>query len=46
VVAPTLSCLRAAATLTDGQIEWDPVDEEFSLTYSLAETNAQQSEAG
>jgi hypothetical protein len=44
VVAPTLSCLEAAAALTGGKIDWNAEREEFSLAYALAETTTQRDE--
>lgn len=35
IFEPTLPCLRAAATLTRGHIEWNPSTEEFSLSYPI-----------
>lgn len=37
VIEPTLTSLKAAATLTGGSIEWDAAREEFELSYALAE---------
>ncbi len=36
VVEPTLSCLQAAAELTQGSLHWDRSGETFTLSYALA----------
>lgn len=35
ILAPTLLCLRAAAALTGGEIDWNPTAEEFRVSYPL-----------
>ncbi len=37
VIEPTLACLKAAAAMTGGDIEWDATKEEFSLNYRRAD---------
>jgi hypothetical protein len=41
VVAPTLACLKSAAALTRGALDWNQEREEFSLTYAIAEPTSQ-----
>lgn len=45
VVAPTLACLKAAAQLTRGELDWSQEREEFSLKYALAEPTTRRGES-
>lgn len=43
VIEPTLPCLRAAAAITGGEVDWDATGETFHLVYNSA-NNARQNE--
>jgi hypothetical protein len=45
IVDPTLPCLRAAADLTGGAIDWNPTREEFALSYPLTLALAQHGDS-